>query len=143
VRRTGAQRAAIISVFSLLACVVALVFDVIFVMNRDTCILTSACREKADLNTNFSYNLQKPFLTFIRKLKMFEGYGEFEVKQLCQYVQIGLLGFSTLNCLVYLLIYMMRNKQTARVQHSGALVVTTQCVTNTGGQFVSTAAHIH
>jgi hypothetical protein len=103
---------AIITIVALLTCALLISFKGLFLAQPSTCLLTPSCASQSVSTSGFSYTMSQNFFTAFNSLNGFKTYTLSQAKYLFQTIQLsfGCLGFVL--CVVYLVLYFMRRKET-------------------------------
>ncbi|CAF0861663.1 unnamed protein product, partial [Didymodactylos carnosus] len=110
-KKSASTRAMIIAVIIIIACGTAVSFNIAFIIQPSTCILTSSCQSNSNSTSIFSYTLQKNFLTVFQSLGAFSTYTVSQAKFLFQVIQLSVAGLCFFLNIIYIIIcYVYRNK---------------------------------
>ncbi|UJR38516.1 hypothetical protein I4U23_031182 [Adineta vaga] len=102
---SSAFRAALLTILLFIACGALISFDIAFLIQPTTCILTSSCSANAYSSTAFNYGFRSSFYQVFNSWEPFKTYSESQVKVLCQAIQLGLAGLCLILGIAYLVIY--------------------------------------
>ncbi|CAF1409081.1 unnamed protein product [Adineta ricciae] len=102
---SSAFRAALLTILMFIACGALIAFDIAFIVQPSTCILTSSCSDNAYSSSVFSYSFRSSFFSVFNSWDPFKTYTQNQVKLLCQAIQLGLAGLCIIVGIVYLVIY--------------------------------------